>query len=304
LIDRDVTVSQDASSTPPAADAWTVKRVLEWTTQHLARHGSESARLEAEILLAHARQCRRIQLYTQYDEVLTDAVRGHMRDLVQRRAKREPVAYLVGYREFFSLEFKVTPDVLIPRPDTETLVMEAIAVAKPMATPTILDLCTGSGCIAVALAKQLPKARLTAVDLSPSALTIAQENAVKHAVADRLECLTGDLFATLPAGKTFDVIATNPPYVTTLELKTLDEDVRKYEPRLALDGGPDGLDIIRKIVATAPDYLAHPGWLFIELAPEQAIPVQQLAESTGHYEAVSVIKDLSGTPRVVKARRR
>ena len=295
-------MSQDAP--PPNAEAWTIQRVLEWTAQHLAKHGSESPRLDAEILLAHAKKCRRIQLYTNYDEVLSDAVRGQMRELVQRRARREPVAYLVGHREFFSLDFRVTPDVLIPRPDTETLVMEAIGVAKSLAAPAILDLCTGSGCIAVSLAKQLPMAALTAVDVSPAALAVARDNAEKHGVADRLSLLEGDLFQPLPAGKRFDVLASNPPYVSRGDLESLEDDVRKYEPRLALDGGQDGLDVIRPLIGEAPNRLQPGGWLFVELSPEQAPAVLQLAEQTGRYRSAEILKDLAGKPRVLKAQSR
>jgi release factor glutamine methyltransferase len=297
-----VRVSQDAPS-PPAADVWTIKRVLEWTTQHLAKHGSESPRLEAEILLSHAKKCKRIQLYTNYDEVLTDAIRGPMRELVQRRAKHEPVAYLVGHREFFSLEFRVTRDVLIPRPDTETLVMEALSVAKPLAAPMVLDLCTGSGCVAVTIAKQLPTANVTAIDISPPALAIARENAAKHKVDGRVELLQGDLFAPLPAGRTFDIIASNPPYVTTAELDTLDDDVLKYEPRLALDGGPDGLTFVRRILTDALRHLSPGGWLFIELSPEHADAARQAAEAVGAYQHIGLVKDLAGKQRVLKAQR-
>jgi release factor glutamine methyltransferase len=294
-------VSQDA---PAAAnpEAWTVKRVLEWTTQHLQKHGSDAARLEAEILLAHARKCKRIELYTHYDDVLTDAVRGQMRELVQRRAKREPVAYLVGHREFFSLDFCVTPDVLIPRPDTETLVLEAIAVAKPLPSPRILDLCTGSGCVAVALAKQLPAATLTAVDISPAALAIAGQNAVRHGVAGRITFVEGNLFQPLPADQRFDLIVSNPPYVSRAELAQLDDDVGKYEPRLALDGGEDGLDLIRPLVAEAMRWLVPGGWLFVELSVERAPETCAAAEQSGQYQSVEIIKDLAGKPRVLRAR--
>ena len=158
-------------------EEWTVRRILDWTTAHLKQHGSDTPRLDAEILLAHARACRRIELYTHFDEPLTDAQRAVMRDLAKRRAKSEPVAYLVGHREFFSLDFRVTPDVLIPRPDTETLVVELIDAAKPLESPRILDIGTGSGCIAVAAAVNLPKAQITATDLSEAALAIARENA-------------------------------------------------------------------------------------------------------------------------------
>lgn len=292
------------SETPPAAaaDVWTVRRVLEWTTQHLKKHGSDTPRLDAEILLAHSRGCPRIALYTQFDEPLSDPVRTRMRELVQRRAQAEPVAYLVGHREFFSLDFDVTRDVLIPRPDTETLVMAVLDAAKPLAEPKILDLCTGSGCVAIAVAKNCPTARVTATDVSAAAVQVATENAAKLNVADRVRLATGDLFAAVGADDRFDIIASNPPYVTTSELESLAQDIRKYEPRSALDGGPDGLDVVRRIIGAAPNHLASGGQIFIEISPEQAAAVQGLFAGDRHYADMRALKDLAGRLRVVAAR--
>ena len=163
-----------------ADGAWTVGKIIDWTTAHLRKHGSDSPRLEAEILLAHARRCPRIQLYVQYNELLTDDQRAVMRDLVRRRAQAEPVAYLVGRREFFALDFRVTPDVLIPRPETETLVLQLIAAVKSRPNPRILDVGTGSGCIAIAAAVNVPGALVTAIDISPRALDVARDNASRH----------------------------------------------------------------------------------------------------------------------------
>src|SRR5262245_26024610 len=187
--------------------AWTVGKIIDWTTGHLKKHGSESPRLEAEILLAHARNCPRIQLYVHYNELLSDGERVLMRDLVRRRAQAEPVAYLVGHREFFGLDFRVTPDVLVPRPETETLVLELITAAKLLGSPAILDVGTGSGCIAAAAAVNLPRARVTATDTSPAALAIARENAARHGVSDRIQLLQSDLLASLAGDAQFDVIA-------------------------------------------------------------------------------------------------
>ena len=310
-------MSQDASPPPAPPDAWTVRRVLEWTTGHLKKHGSDTARLDAEILLAHARGCQRIQLYTAYDEPLADAVRATMRDLVQRRAQAEPVAYLVGHREFFSLDFHVTRDVLIPRPDTETLVIEIIEGMKMLAVGRsstgenacavrVLDLCTGSGCVAIAVAKNRQSTKceieIVATDISPAALTIARENATKHQVDDRIEFLEGDLFSALVPDWKFDIIAGNPPYIPTAEIDTLDAEVAKHEPRLALDGGLSGLDVFDRLIAAAPQYAA-PGALFLmEMSPEQAEPLQQRLLAHGGYTEVSVRKDLAGRPRVIRAR--
>lgn len=290
------------SAPTPSTQAWTVRRVLEWTTGHLQKHGSETPRLEAEILLSHARKCKRIELYTNYDTELTDAVRTTMRDLVNRRAKREPVAYLVGYREFFSLEFHVTSDVLIPRPETETLVMEALGVLKALPTPMVLDLCTGSGCVAIAIGKNCPTAAVTATDVSPGAIAIAGENAAKHKVNERLTFLTGDLFAALPDDAKFDVIVSNPPYIPSADIATLDADVQQYEPRLALDGGTDGLDVIRRIFTDAKSHLNPGGWLMFEFTPEQATKILALAQERGYSDA-TIVKDTAHEPRFLRARK-
>ncbi len=286
------------SETTAVSDAWTVRRVLEWTTGHLQKHGSETPRLDAEILLAFSRECPRIKLYTEYDEVLSDAVRAKMKSLVQRRAAREPVAYLVGYREFFSLPFRVTSDVLIPRPDTETLVMEALEVVKPLAAATVVDLCTGSGCVAVSLAKNAPASQVTATDISPAALEVAAANAAANGVESRVTFVKGDLLTALPAGTQFDVIVSNPPYIRTDELKTLDADVREFEPQLALDGGADGLDLVRRIFSGIRQSLKSGGWLLLEIDPSQFPVVNQLAEQQGTFTNVASIKDLNGNLRV------
>ncbi|MFG0333349.1 MAG: peptide chain release factor N(5)-glutamine methyltransferase, partial [Maioricimonas sp. JB049] len=219
--------------------AWTVRRVLEWTTGYLREHGSETPRLEAEVLLAFARNCPRIRLYTDYDEELDASVRGRMRELVRRRAAHEPVAYLVGHREFFSLAFEVTPDVLIPRPDTETMIVAALEQARERPAPRIADLGTGSGCIAIAMATQHRGALVTAVDISEAALAVARRNAQRHNVADRVRFLQGDMFAALPEGERFDFILSNPPYIPSGEIPTLSREVIDYEPESALDGGDD-----------------------------------------------------------------
>lgn len=292
---------QSAAPPPPADQPWTVRRVLEWTTSHLKKHGSDTPRLDAEILLAHARGCQRIQLYTQFDEPLSDAVRAQMRDLVQRRARAEPVAYLVGQREFFSLRFKVTRDVLIPRPDTETLVMEVLDGIKGRESPKILDLCTGSGCVAVAVARNSKLVTVCATDISPAAIAIARENAQHHQVQDRVELIESDLFTAIAADKKFDVIASNPPYIPSAEIDKLDAEVAQHEPRLALDGGPDGLTVLRKIIDDAPNYAAANALLLLEFTPEQADALAAIVIAHGAYSEVSIRKDLAQRPRVLKA---
>jgi release factor glutamine methyltransferase len=296
-------VTQSPQTSPsPAEESWTVRRVLEWTTAHLKKHGSDTPRLDAEILLAHARGCPRIQLYTQFEEQLSDAVRAQMRELVQRRSKREPVAYLVGQREFFSLSFKVTRDVLIPRPDTETLVMEVLDAVKGRSSPRILDLCTGSGCVAIAVARNCKDAQVTATDISPAVIAVAEENAERLKVADRVECLQSDLFDAIPERLKFDVIASNPPYVPSAEIDQLDPEVSLHEPRSALDGGADGLSILRRIIDEAPARMAPGGLLMLEFTPEQATVLESLMSEHGRYEKLSIRKDLAVQPRVIKAR--
>lgn len=295
-----MTALPQPADTPP--DRWTVQAVLDWTTGHLARNGSATPRLDTEILLAQARGCRRIELYTQYDSELTAEERQVMRDLVKRRAAAEPVAYLVGFREFFGLDFQVTPQTLIPRPDTETLVVESLDLARDMSQPPrILDLGTGSGCIAVAIATQHPPAHLVAIDISREALEVARHNAASHDVADRIDCRVGDLFEPLETGQEFDIIASNPPYVSRDELAGLPKDVRDHEPLRALDGGDDGLDIVRRIIDGAHHHLGPNGTLLCEISPEQAERVCQLIVENQSYQAPRIANDLSGRPRVIVA---
>ncbi len=284
---------------------WTVRRVLDWTIGYLKEHGSESPRLEAEVLLAHACGWPRIQLYTHFEDVLSPDVRGRMRELVKRRAAHEPVAYLVGYREFFSLRFEVGPGVFIPRPETETLVLESLELLKSAPggdAPRVLDLCTGSGAVGVSIAVNSPQVRVTCVDLHEAPVAAASRNAAKQGVAERVEVLQGDLFGPLPADAKFLVIASNPPYVTTAEIEQLADDVKRYEPHAALDGGPDGLDVLRRIVADAAGHLVPGGWILFELSPDQADAAQQVLRDAGLVE-VSAVRDLSGAARVVKGRR-
>jgi len=290
----------------PAANStevWTVARIIDWTTGYLKQHGSDTPRLDAEILLAHTRNCSRIQLYTRFDEVLTDEERTTMRELVRRRAQAEPVAYLVGHREFFGLDFQVTHDVLIPRPDTETLVVELLELARPLETPRILDLCTGSGCIAIAATVNLPAATLVATDISPAALAVARENAGRHQVTDRIAFLEGDLFAPVGETELFDFVVSNPPYIPTDDLDKLDADVRLHEPRGALDGGPDGLRFVRQVIEQAPRHLRPGGWILVEIDCTQPDLALDAVNAIPGYQNARIIKDLAGRPRVVLAQR-
>ncbi len=294
---------EDVSPPSPVAttDEWTVQRILDWTANHLAQHGSDSPRLDAEILLAHSRGCPRIELYTRYAEVLTDNERSTMRDLVKRRAKAEPVAYLVGHKEFYNLSFQVTADVLIPRPDTETLVMESLSHLRDQSDAAILEIGTGSGCIPIAIAKRHATVQISTVDVDEAASQVAQSNAETHEVADRIAFLTGDLFAPVEPDQQFDLIVSNPPYIKEEDIGELDPDVRLHEPHLALNGGADGLDVIRRLVEEAPNWLKPGGWLLFEIGEDQGDACRQLLNANGSFENVQIIKDLSKHDRVAKA---
>jgi len=289
------------------ADNWTVGRLLTWTTDYLREHGSETPRLDAELLLADARGCERIQLYTAFDELVDDQVRAAFRDYVRRRAQGEPVAYLVGHREFYSLPFRVTPDVLIPRPETEHLVVELldrIKAGNPTDHPfRIADVGTGSGAIAVAVAKHAPACTITAIDISPEALEVARSNAERHGVADRIQWLQSDLFAAVPAKEEFDFIISNPPYVSESEWRGLSKTVREFEPHIALVAGPDGTEVITQLIPQAAKCLQIGGWLLMEISPMIEEAVRAKIAKDGRFEPAETTKDLSGVPRVIKARR-
>ncbi len=274
-----------------------MQKVLDWSIGYLTEHGSDSPRLDAEILLAHSCGWQRIQLYTNYAQPLTPAQRARMRELIQRRAQAEPVAYLVGFREFFGLDFEVNSAVLIPRPDTETLVRTALDLLKDRDNPNVLDIGTGSGCIAISLAVNCPKATITAVDISPEALVIARANAEKHGVLDRVTFVDSDVFGNIQNRK-YHLIASNPPYIRTDELAGLGADVRDHEPTGALVGGEDGLDIVRRIVSDAPQHLIEHGHLVLEIDGQQAETVADLLRSN-NYKNVGIEKDLGGIQRVV-----
>jgi release factor glutamine methyltransferase len=281
---------------------WTIKSLLAWTTNYLNKKAIESPRLEAELLLAHALNCKRIELLVRYDESPEESVKAKYRELVKRRAEHWPTAYLIGQREFFLLPFVVSPAVLIPRPDTETLLMAALEALKGVATPSVLDLGTGSGILAVSLAHKLPSATVTAVDISPEALAIARQNATRHGVAERVQFVQGDLFATVPDGAAFDVIVSNPPYVTTAEWETLAAEVKDHEPRLALDGGPDGLAFYRRIAVEAPARLKSTGAVVVEIGETQAEAVIALFTAAGFNKCI-LTKDAGNRPRVIAGRR-
>lgn len=287
---------------PPPDDVWTVGRLLDWTAQHLANKECESPRLDAEVLLAEALGCRRIELYTRYDELAGDEARQRFRALVRQRLEGCPVAYLVGRKEFFALEFEVSPAVLIPRPESEFVVMECLRLAQGMDRPRVLDIGTGAGNLAVAVASRHVAADVTAVDLSSEALEVARRNAAKHEVAGRMRFLQGDLFAPIPAGERFDFIVSNPPYIALEDMAGLPVGVRHYEPHLALAGGPGGYVVLDRLLSEARNYLEPGGHLIVEIGAPQEQPVRERFGAFPGYELAPTVHDYSRHPRVLCAR--
>lgn len=295
---------------------WTVLELLKWTTDYFKRAGIDTARLDAEVLLAHALDTERLRLYIDYEKPVLPEERDTYRALVQRRAReRVPVSQLLGEREFWSLPFRVTSDVLTPRPETETLVEFGLSKVAPSRAPSdshespeladskekirILDIGTGSGAIALALASELPHAEITATDLSEAALQIAAINADSLHKSEGLRLLHGDLFAPV-ASERFDLIVSNPPYVARADQGACPPEL-SHEPDMALFAGHDGLDVIRRLVEEAGAHLTRGGWIGIELSPEQAAQVEEAFSKAGFVE-VERRFDLAGRARVVGAR--
>jgi release factor glutamine methyltransferase len=296
------------------------QRLIDYLTlagEHLGAKGVDNARLDAELLLAHALGLTRVELYTNYDRPLAKDEVDRFRELLRRRAMREPVAYIVGRREFWSLDLEVDRRVLIPRPETEVLVEAALGVlrgspasdagaAKSDAAESgepghrVLDLGTGSGAIAVALAVELPGARIVATDVAAAALEVAPRNALRHRVAERIDFRQGDLFEAVRADERFDVIVSNPPYCRQRELGSLEPEVRQWEPTGALVSGGDGMDVTRRIVERAPQFLHPGGWLLMEVGT-QAEAVRDLL-GTLQWRDPRAFPDLAGRTRVVGAR--
>lgn len=274
-------------------EIWTTLKVLDWTKEYLAAKGIKNSRLEAEWMLCEATGLDRVGLYLSFEKPLNDDELTAYRAMVTRRARHEPLQYILGSQEFCGLEFEVTPEVLIPRYDTETLVMEA--VARMPAGRSILDIGVGSGCIAIALAKRLPNAMVTGTDISEPALAVARRNALKNGVD--VEFLSGSMLEPL-GGRRFDLIVSNPPYIPTADIDGLQPEVRDFEPRGALDGGPDGLDAYRMLVPAVPDYLNPGGWLLVEIGIGQAGSVMELFKANGFTELFAA-RDPAGIERVV-----
>lgn len=276
------------------SETWTVLKVLQWTTGYLQQAGVENGRLDGELLLAAALGLDRVGLYLNYDRPMAPAELEYFRGFVKRRARREPLQYILGTTEFWSLPFRVSPDVLIPRADTEILVEEALKRAG--GASTILDVGTGSGAIAVAMAHELPESQVVAVDCSPQALAVARDNAVLNGVDGRISFQEGDLFDLKSAE--YDLILSNPPYIPAADIPALMPEVRDHEPRSALVGGDDGLEAYRALARQAPALLKARGWLLVEVGIGQAEEVAALLKAAALTD-ISVRADYAGIPRVV-----
>ena len=286
-------------------EPWSIGRLLTWTTNYLKEHGAENPRLDAEVLLSHARGCQRIDLYTAYGETAPDELRARFRELVRQRAEGTPVAHLVGQREFFSLPFRVTADVLIPRPETEFLVMALLDLAKtvgPAQSPLkIVDVGTGSGIIAICAARQLPEARVWGTDTSAAALAVAAENCRRHEVQSQVCLLEGDLLDPVPDSAPLDFVVSNPPYVSRAEYDQLERDVRSYEPEQALVAGERGTEVIERLVPAAAERLGPGRWLLVEISPMIEEAVGQIVEASQAFASWEITPDLAGLPRVLNA---
>lgn len=285
-------------------EAWTIQRLLQWTTDFFKRKELDSPRLAAEVLLAAALGCQRIDIYARFNDVPVEPQLGTFRGWVKRHGAGEPVAYLVGHKEFYSLRFEVNQNVLIPRPETEHVVMAALDCAKDFPGPLrIADVGTGSACIAVTLATQLERSQVVALDLSPDALDVASKNVEQHQMQSRVELLESDLLEALPSDQMFDLIVSNPPYVGRDEVGTLDENVANYEPEIALFGGAEGTEIIQRLIAQASSRLSSGGFLIFEFSPIIASKCQELVEASGQFSSCEVQQDYSQHPRLIVAKK-
>jgi release factor glutamine methyltransferase len=276
--------------------------------QVLSTHGIPDARLDAEVLLRHALGRDRAWLLAHFQDAIDEEHRRTFEQAMERRARREPLQYITGKQEFWGLDFLVTPDVLIPRPETELVIETAIAIIPDRNKPlTIVDACTGSGCIAVSLAKELTDARIFATDMSAKALKVARDNARSHGVAGRIRFLEGDLFEPLEEldiGGQVDIIVSNPPYIASGDRTALQPEVRDHEPSMALFAGPDGTEVHRKIIEQAPRLLNSNGRLIMEMGLGQAGTLRRIIRDTRAYDSPRVLKDLAGIERVIVAQRK
>jgi release factor glutamine methyltransferase len=284
--------------------------LLQWATNTLKDHQIENPRMNAELLLAHSLNLNREELYVRLSRELKEGEKGTLERLVQRRISGEPLQYILGHQEFWSIDFKVDPRVLVLRPETELLVEQSLLILSEKAlgqNPSVLEIGTGSGGIAIALAKEMKHIFLVATDISGGALALARENAKSAGVQDRIQFVNGDLlgpFHSSEERRAFDLIVSNPPYIIRSEIGSLAKEVRDYEPMIALDGGEDGLDFYRRIIPEAPGCLREGGWLLLEVGQAQAEMVAIQIQGSGAFWEAQIVPDLAGIERVVKAQRK
>jgi len=289
-------------------DVWTIQKLLNWVAEYLKNKGVDSPRLSAELLLSCVLGLKRIELYTQFDKIVTEEKLTGLHKLVERAGKHEPIAYLAGKTEFYSLEIEVTVDCMIPRPETELLVERAIEFLRARGGKQfVCDLCTGSGCIAAAIAKNFSDCRIIATDICDAALSVAAKNIERYGLKERVKLLCGDLFDPVMPQldvEKFDLIVCNPPYVSSAEFEKLDKNVKDYEPKLALFAGDDGLDIYRRIVEKVEQFLKPDAALMLEIGYEQGQTVRQLLEQAGCFGEITTEKDHCDNDRIVIAKKR
>jgi release factor glutamine methyltransferase len=289
-----------------AQTVWTILALIRWADERFKKEGLATPRLDAEVLLAETLGMERVGLYTHFDQPLKPDELARFKKLILRRLRREPIAYILGKREFWSLPFKVTPDVLIPRPETEILVSETLKTQVHLDGKAlrILEIGTGSGAISIALAKGLPIARVVATDLSAKALSVAEENALQNEVREQIHFLQGDLFQPLQKGERFDLVITNPPYIPREQFPSLMPEVRDFEPRIALDGGMDGLDFFQRALPLVEKFLNPGGWFLAEMGAGQDQEILKIVEKIPDLDSFDFVKDLAGIKRVFKARKK
>jgi release factor glutamine methyltransferase len=288
-----------------AGESWTILKMILWSAEYLTEKGVEAGRLDAEWLLSAALGVDRLQLYLQYDRPLSSEEREAFKPLLRRRARREPLQYIIGRAAFRQLELKTDPRVLIPRPETEVLVQEVLdwASAGAGGVGGVWDMGTGTGAVALSLAAEGAWTRVVATDVSPEALSVAADNAERHDLSGLVEFRQGSLFEPLEEGERFNIIVSNPPYIAESEKGELQPEVRDWEPPEALFAGEDGLDVIRQLVAGAPEHLVSGGLLALECGLGQAERVAANVNATGAFTAVRIRPDLTGRPRVLMAER-
>jgi release factor glutamine methyltransferase len=288
-------------------DTWTIQKLLNWTTGYLAEKGVDSPRLSTELLLSHVLGLSRIELYTQFDQLVGKEQLNKLHDLVKRAGQNEPIAYLVGKTEFYALELNMAADCMVPRPETELLVERAIEFLRSRhGRQLVCDLCTGCGCIAIAIAKNFSNAKVVATDICDAALAIAARNVEKYSLKDKIELLCGDLFDPIvsqPETEKFDLIVCNPPYVSASEFEKLPKNVKDYEPELALSGGVDGLDIYRQICEKANAFLKPDAALMLEIGYSQGEAVRGLLQQADCFSEITIEKDFGDNDRIAIAKK-